>query len=312
MSLLRSSFVICTKDRPEDLHRCLASIVGQTVLPHEVIVVDASAGEQNGRPASLVETTGIRYVHVRSEPGLPTQRNLGVAHASGDVIFFFDDDVVLDPAYHEAVLTLYQQKAAEPVGGVSGLVVNRHRHSRAAVLFRSLFLLNRGVDDGQGRMIASGNFAWLLQPHEVTRVEALTGNNMSYPRRIFEEFQFDENLDGYAVKEDADFSYRVSRKYRLYQTPHARLAHRRSEVARGSAAAISRMRVVNSYYVFAKNIPQTWPNRLLFAWSLCGRLVYAAYLVVAERDSGYLTGTVVGIWRLFRIDRTPKARRSST
>ncbi len=40
---MRYSIIIVTKDRPADLQNCASSIVNQTVLPHEVIIVDASS-----------------------------------------------------------------------------------------------------------------------------------------------------------------------------------------------------------------------------------------------------------------------------
>lgn len=39
---MTSSFIICTKDRPLDLQSCVKSIAQQTILPQELIVVDAS------------------------------------------------------------------------------------------------------------------------------------------------------------------------------------------------------------------------------------------------------------------------------
>ena len=44
---------------------------------------------------------------------------------------------------------------------------------------------------------------------DVRRLEYMNGWFMSYRREVFDKVRFDENLSGYAWKEDIDFSYRV-------------------------------------------------------------------------------------------------------
>ena len=56
-------------------------------------------------------------------------------------------------------------------------------------------------------------------PQDIKEVELCSGGNTSYLREVFEEFFFDEEFDGYAPMEDIDFSYRVSRKYKLIVDP---------------------------------------------------------------------------------------------
>jgi len=85
----RVSVVICTRDRPEDLRRAIESIrecdpVGRRA---EIVVV-----EERDRPR---EIPGVRYVHLPPEGlGFGHARNVGVRHATGDVLLFIDDDCI--------------------------------------------------------------------------------------------------------------------------------------------------------------------------------------------------------------------------
>jgi GT2 family glycosyltransferase len=75
----RISVVVPTRNRPEELQRCLAALERQTV-PVEVVVVEDSEGR-----------------------GPATARNEGVRRARGEVICFTDDDCAPFPGWAEAL-----------------------------------------------------------------------------------------------------------------------------------------------------------------------------------------------------------------
>src|SRR3970040_2707668 len=98
------SVIICSKNRLDDLIRCLDSLVSQTKSPQELIIVDSSDMPllQKTLFTKIFNTdyfpiTHLIYVH--TTPGLTHQRNIGVKHAKGEIIYFFDDDVVLESDY---------------------------------------------------------------------------------------------------------------------------------------------------------------------------------------------------------------------
>jgi GT2 family glycosyltransferase len=86
---MQISVVIPHLNQPEALARCLASLAVGARQPDEIIVVDNGSGAMPRVPAGvtlLTETT----------PGPGPARNLGVAHASGDVLAFIDADCLAD------------------------------------------------------------------------------------------------------------------------------------------------------------------------------------------------------------------------
>jgi len=284
------SVVICTRNRPDDLSACLASLAEQRRAADEVVVVDASDGD-----ASRAVVGGFRprlpgLRHLRAAPGLTRQRNAGVAATTGDVVSFLDDDVVLAPDYLARVVELFELDPA--LGGVEGTVRIAPPRGRRwlANAFRRLFLMNSlGAPRGVKR---SGFVAYDPDPPTVLPVTSLVGCNMSYRRAVFDLFRFDEWFHGYGLGEDQDFSYRVGRRLRLVQTPYARLEHRVSPVARASLAALHEMTVVNHFYFVAKNLPHTPLTVLAFLWSELGELLS----VLKTADTAALRGKLRG-WR---------------
>ena len=284
------SVVICTRNRPGDLAECLASLARQTRPADEVVVVDASDG---GASRAVVDGFSDRFSALRylsARPGLPRQRNLGVACSSGEVVTFLDDDVVLGRDYLARIAELF---ALDPtLAGVEGTVTIAvpHGRRRLANAFRAFFLMNSlGRPRGVKR---SGFVAYDPAPRGVQPVTSLVGCNMSYRREVFARFRFDEWFAGYGLGEDQDFSYRVGQRLKLVQTPYARLEHRVSPVERASLPALHEMTVVNHFYFVAKNLrptPLTW---LAFAWSEVGELV--SVLKTADRAS--IVGKLRG-WR---------------
>src|SRR5688572_29264099 len=72
------SVVICTRDRPEELARCLASLPQQTYPPREIIVVDNASRDLRTR--EVVRNAHAVYVR-EDRPGLDIARNTGAQRA---------------------------------------------------------------------------------------------------------------------------------------------------------------------------------------------------------------------------------------
>ena len=113
--------------------------------------------------------------------------------------------------------------------------------------------------EASGRMRGGFFVEGVSASKDVRRLEYMNGWFMSYRREVFDKVRFDENLSGYAWKEDIDFSYRVSQLgYVLVQTPRARIDHRKSDVERFTPYDHQRMNLANQFYLHRKNMPQTF------------------------------------------------------
>src|ERR1700716_149612 len=99
------SVVVCTRNRPIDLGRCLAGLAESSPPPLEVIVVDQSDSPGRGTDPPI---DGYRH-HVASERGLSLARNAGIALSVGDVVAFLDDDCTVEPGWAGEIATLFER-----------------------------------------------------------------------------------------------------------------------------------------------------------------------------------------------------------
>lgn len=106
--------VVCTRDRPEALEGCLASVAAQRHPPAEVVVVDnAPRDDRTARVAGRFATTYL----VEPRPGVSRARNAGVAASRSEVVAYIDDDAVADPDWLGTLLSRFGDPA---VGAVTG------------------------------------------------------------------------------------------------------------------------------------------------------------------------------------------------
>jgi succinoglycan biosynthesis protein ExoA len=300
------SVVICTKDRHAILGDCLASLARQTRLPEEVLIVDASATPAEAQAETFRRAVGERCSTrlLRAEPGLTRQRNRGIDATSGSIVLFLDDDVVLEPEYVAEILAVYERDTEHTVGGVGGAIVPDPTPEQSCFHrgFARLFLL---PSYGTGQVKRSGHPEFLFNPSEETRVGFLSGCNMSYRREAIGGERFDERLSGYALGEDLEFSYRLSRHRRLKLTPRARLDHREVGGGRPDHRRRNEASAFHHYQFFREHVARGRLDWLVFAWAGLGRVLW----ILRHPGNGRLAGILQGYARVLR-DALARSRRS--
>lgn len=267
--IMKISIVIPTLDRPRELRKCLLSISAQSRVPDEIVIVDA--GKELRQVIEGDELGEVDFVHICAKPGTSAQKNLGASRAHGDVLIFLDDDVVLDRKYVDAIEHEFIDNPE--IGAVTGLITN-YRDDRMLgpnSIFRRILW---GSRFGDGKFTSYGLVRYLAPPFGRREVEFMAGGNTAVRRSIWDEIRFDENLLGYALCEDEDFSYRVSRKCRTVFTPRARLKHFQRELTSEEQKHLGRFLVVNRNYIFRKNFPQTLRSKTGFHFMVYGLLLH--------------------------------------
>src|SRR6478672_1843240 len=95
---------------------------------------------------------------------------------------------------------------------------------------------------------------------------------MSFRMAIFDEFAFDEELTGYSMGEDYDFTFRVSRKHQLAVEPAAECVHHFTPTMRGSPRTRARMRTEATHRWVSRH-PDLGMSSVAFWWSALGDFV---------------------------------------
>ncbi len=256
------SVIIATRNREEELARCLKSVSEQTVLPMEIVIVDDGASDPEGIRAMIPSEIGFQY-HRKSPPGLSASRNLGAQVALGDLLLFLDDDVVLERDYIEAILKVFADDKGRRIGGVSGVIVNRRPRPTWFRAWAKLFFLE---GDRPGELFRWGFFSELGIPDRVVDVDWVPGGLSCFRKEVFDDFALsDLNQRGRHGLSDIDFSWRIRGAYELKLTPFARLAH--CPPSRGAKEALERGRrqLLNHGLIFrtrGEPNPQNWARFL--------------------------------------------------
>ena len=301
------SIVICTLNNVVGLEKCITSITQQTLKPNEVIIVHGDIdGEMEEsitkKIQPILQSNLITLKYIKTIRSLVLQRNIGIDNAVGDVIFFLDDDVILEKDYFYYLLEVYQSKWSENLGGVQGTIIEAKRGNSWSPIEVIKKIILYGNITGNGHLLASGNPSFCGNPQEIKKVDIFNGCMMSFRRDILLKNRFDTNFKEFWMCDDIELSYRISRKYHLYQTPLARLHHTRSTPNYEGHRKMARMLVYNRLYMFRLYFSDSKINWILFIWSNIGEFFLRILHCIRISKIGALLGFLEG-WKLVFINK---------
>ena len=199
------SVIVPTYERPAELERLLDALRAQIHRDFEVVVVDQA--RERREPAA--KTLRLRYIHTERR-GAVRARNLGIAHATGEVVVFTDDDCIPAPDWLGNARPRFRNPA---VVGLEGLVESDHSDET-----RWRVVTNVGFE-GFGFMTA----------------------NLFIRRSVLDRIGgFDERFDDPHFREDTDLGWRAlvygqipfGRDVRVLHPAHPRSTERESAEAR--------------------------------------------------------------------------------
>ncbi len=178
------SVVVCTRERPEALDRCLGSLAAQDHPRVAVWVVDNAPRTSATREVVSRWETGldVRYV-CEPRPGLSRARNRALAEDGlDDVVAWIDDDETADPRWLGEVGRAF---AGRPeVTAVSGLVIPAELVTQAQVWFEEF------GGHSKGRGVTAAEFSprtWATQHPLFPLPPFGTGANMAFRTRALRE-----------------------------------------------------------------------------------------------------------------------------
>lgn len=188
----RVSIVIPTHNRAPLLRRALLCAQSQTLRDKEIVVVDDGSTDDT---LSMLDAhfPEVKVVHHESPRGPSASRNAGIAAASGDWIFFHDDDDLMHPSHLAELL------AATLAAPPNSLVAGRSR---------DFAILGNDVIFGPAIWTAAerSDTDTLIQFLEPTALRTITHTTILWPRRLFDTEKWDETLSFY---EDFDLCCRA-------------------------------------------------------------------------------------------------------
>lgn len=122
------SVIIATRNRPDDLARCLASIQSLMYENFEVLVVDQSTPDLSRLPAQLEDK---RFQFITDDAvGKEHAQNRAINLASGEIFAFTDDDCTVPPSWLTRAVEVVHQEVDVGViyGAVAAPVHDHHEY----------------------------------------------------------------------------------------------------------------------------------------------------------------------------------------
>jgi GT2 family glycosyltransferase len=263
--------VIPTLNRPRDLTITVQTLLEQTVLPQELVIVDQSLSDESERQvralfaerAERVKQMCLRYTLDPGITGAATARNVALEQNHCNIILFLDDDVELEPDFVERLMEGY---AEDPeVTGISGIITNYKPGGFGDRAWQWLFMRGPFRDVRQSLYLRAGE----LRGAGRIPVSRFGGGLMSFRANRISGLRFDPNLRAASEGEDVDFCLHLPAGARLEIEPRARLVHNKSGTARPdehwNAAGVR-----GNTYLYYRNWRRGWSNPIAFLWLMSG------------------------------------------
>lgn len=322
MKRLSYDIVMATRNRLAALRLSIPRMLDQSHKAVSLILVDSSDNHDHVRTEveQIVGGAKVRLKIIRSDPGLPLQRNIGLRIVEAPIVMFPDDDSIWFPDTAESILRVYERDTARHIGGVCaaesptpphGMDGMRERHYRMARgdRLRQVFAHSRAsierrlfpdpfVLHGRSQWNVKPAPSWLLDEQSIL-VEWMTGFRMSFRTDCIRCRGFDEALKGYALFEDVEACYSVMHQFLVVGARKAKVFHYRFPGSRNHAIAAGASQMLNRAYVICRHSEKgSAARRRLLPYCSFKLLQYA----IGSRDP-YSLKRLIGAWRGFRSIR---------
>jgi GT2 family glycosyltransferase len=255
------SVLLCTRNRPDKLHRAVESILGNSLRDFELIVVDQSTNKETRAKIGAFRDPRLVYIHSQSV-GLSRSRNIAIRAARSEIVVFTDDDCICDRNWLASIVAEYERDPS--VMGVFGRVL---AHGEA----------------GPGQFCPC-----LIEALERRIVDIPTvpqralgaGNNMSFRKDVFRRVGlFIESLGaGTPMKagEDTELVYRALRQRLKFVYAPDPLVYHDNWLSLAAYPALARGYILGGSAVFAR-------FALCFDRVAFGELVRTAHYILRNR-----------------------------
>jgi len=285
--------VIPTKNRPNDLNKAVYSILTQSRLPDEIIIVDQSIGiESIQKVESTIKDNGFNkliYIHDSTIKGLVDAKRIASERATGDTICFLEDDVILETSFLEQIEIGFLNNPQ--MLGCCGIITNPPKHYKGYVFLYNLFRTGIFHDP---RVKIFSDLANYKTPLILSDV--LSGGLSAWRSHIFTSVKFDV-VNGLFMSEDIDFSTRVVSHFGrcLYINTNARVAHYCSPINREILGFRERKKILEQF-IYYKKRNNIEGSLIRFSWLLFGLFFESIFQSIRSREISPVIGYFKGIF----------------
>ena len=193
------SVIITTYNRADLLPRAVNSVLAQTYVDYELIIVDDASSDDTRQVISDFADPRVRPLRNERNKGLVSSRNTGIANARGEYIAFLDDDDEYVPTRLADQVELLDASPPDVAMVYGRTVESNDSHDRA--------------EDEGGRVLTGDNLYEL----------ALAGENITGSISFLARTDAVREIGGFSkcaeLFEDRFFTCSILREYRIVFLP---------------------------------------------------------------------------------------------
>lgn len=294
------SVVIPTLNRPVELLNAVKSILKQTILPNELIIIDQSKGKESYLYISELffkenkfNVINLLYYHEPDIKSLVAAKNFAITKVTNDFILFFDDDIILENDYIQQIINGFKSKPN--MLGCSGIITNPNNNSFMYKLFFNLFHIGIYKD-------LRVNIYGCYNGRNNCLIESdkISGGLSAWRREVFSLLKYDE-FNSLHMYEDIDFSTRAVRYFgnNFYINPNARLEHHHPIVNRDDKGLIQKRKVIESILFFNK-INKFKSSYIALYWLLFGMFIDSIFQTFKYLKINIILGFFSGLVKILK------------
>lgn len=230
------SIILPTRNRGYCVGQTIDSVLAQTYSNWELIIVDGASTDDTPSIAKNYCQQDSRIHYHRSFPrqGLPRDRNIGVSLSQGELVYFIEDDVTVEPDCLETLVDTLVSLSAEglKVGAIAPRTIDKFgEESKLILLMRYASELNRRGKTSPSYVnnltgIILGNFG--MESNQLLETPTCPSWSLINKCAFVDVRGFDEEAyERYNFfYEEADFYFRLREKgYKLYFQAKAVVCH---------------------------------------------------------------------------------------
>jgi GT2 family glycosyltransferase len=293
------SVVIPTFNREKELVECINSVLNQTRLPSEIIIVD-----DGDLKLSLIEefkekilSKGINFLyykkdHTKERRGLSESKNIGLDLAKNEIVFFLDDDLELRENFFEEIIKIWEEyKNDDKLIGVGGWIENLRKKNFLERIYDKIFGLSSEIPWDVNDV---GFQVWNTNLKKPIKCYYIHGGVSSYKKEKVKDLGgFETFLGGRTALEDVEFSLKAKKNgFYFIINPNAKVVHKHSQTINEKDYLIGFKESQNRRIIFKRYCKQDLFHKIWFFWANLGWILRQFLVGNFSKGLGMLVGFI--------------------
>lgn len=291
------SVAICTRNRQNDLFKCINSIVNQSLMKNNIklnlFVIDdgnLKDDEISNINDLIISNKNMKFTYIKKKnPGLFLSRITALENTDDEILLYLDDDVILDDLdYINKLVSNYNKfPNMVAIGGVDSSIKFKYK--------RKILNFIIGYDSGKAGLLSKSGYGgsmWRWKNEKsIFKTEFLHGCNMSFKTKYLQN-GMDTSitwLNDYSLGEDIVLAQFVKDYGDVCIDPSLKVIHNHSLASRDNNFKVAESEVMNHLKILDISQKNKLLNKLFFAYTNLF-LVIISYLKKDGKHKGYLSG----------------------